>query len=81
MHFLRQSQPKCRINMCPENYTIRLTPAKKYYINDLDQIKIKLEIVGEAKNSFLYKKVAIFDCTCLLERNKLCEACSTTNYI
>ena len=43
-------------------------------------MKIRLEITGEVKNSFLYRKLAIFDCTCLLENGKLCATCSNSSY-
>ena len=77
---LRKKGPKYRVDMCPENCVIRLTPAKQYSVNNLNPMKIKLEIMGEIKNCFLYKKVAILDCTCLLETNILCGACSTSKY-
>ena len=50
---LRQKRPKHQLDMCPENCVIRLTPAKQYSVNDLNPIKIKLEIVGEIRNCFL----------------------------
>ena len=77
---IRQRGPKHQLDTCPENYVIRLTPARQYYVNNLDPFKIKLEMVGEIKTCFLYKRITVLDCTCLLETNKLCEACSTCKY-
>ena len=53
---IRQSGPNHRLDMCPENYVIRLTPAKQYYVNDLNPMKIKLEVVGEIKIVFSIKE-------------------------
>ena len=77
---LRQTLPKSRTNRCSENCVVRLTPAKRYSINDLEPIRIKLEVLGEIKPGFIYKKLAIFDCTCLLEEDRLCMACATSSY-
>ena len=66
--------------MCPDNHVIRLTQAYAYYIDQLKPIRIKLEILGEIHNDFVYKRLAIFDCTCLLDNNRLCGTCSTSTY-
>ena len=77
---LRQKNPRSRVNMCPENFVVRLTPARAYYINQLNQTRVKLEILGKIKNDFLYKKLDIFDCTCLLDNIEFCGTCLTTSY-
>ena len=46
---LRQKNPRSRVNMCPENFVVRLTPARAYYINQLNQTRVKLEILGKIK--------------------------------
>ena len=58
---MRQRRPKQRRDECPENYVIRLTPAKPYHINNLDPLRIRLEMLGEIKTCFLYKKVVVLD--------------------
>ena len=53
---IRHNGPKHRLDTCPENYVIRLTPARQYSVNNLNPLKIKLEMVGEIRTCFLYKK-------------------------
>ena len=33
---IRRTEPKHRLDTCPENYVVKLTPAKQYYVNDLN---------------------------------------------
>ena len=66
------------INTVANNQNAYLaTPAMKYTIHNLKTIKITLNICGkrQEKSAIQYKDAEVYDCSCLMENENLCEIC------